>query len=310
MEKLIITCCVFDERPQFPAKDIVNIPKTIKEVADSSKAAHDAGAAVVHVHQPEVKGGSSSPFNKEAYLDLTRQIRQCDVIYEHRGPGPYACLYEGRLHQDPAAYAAKLKEWRSIDLGDYHPDMTPVIIGPEHMDWGVTQHYVMPNLEELETAMRYYNKVQVKPAFEVWGANSLHNLRRLIGKGVLNSPYWLELCMGVTGSTSPPANVEELLYITKKLPERSMWYTLTHTPPKGDLNPQQMFEFYAQTIIMGGHVRIGQEDCPYFWDGSVAKSNAQIVESIVKFARGLGREIATSTEARQMLGLPPYKSVN
>jgi len=55
---------------------------------------------------------------------------------------------------------------------------------------------------------------------------------------------------------------------------------------------------------MGGNVRVGMEDNPYYWDGVPAKSNAQLVERIVRIARELGREVASPDEARKILGLP------
>jgi len=57
-------------------------------------------------------------------------------------------------------------------------------------------------------------------------------------------------------------------------------------------------------MIMGGHARVGMEDNIYLSDGVLAKSNAELVEKIVRIARELGREIATPDEARKILGLP------
>src|SRR5439155_25341756 len=56
-------------------------------------------------------------------------------------------------------------------------------------------------------------------------------------------------------------------------------------------------------IIKGGHVRLGTQDIPYYADGVPAKSNAQLVERIVRIATELGREIATPDDARKILGL-------
>jgi 3-keto-5-aminohexanoate cleavage enzyme len=59
----------------------------------------------------------------------------------------------------------------------------------------------------------------------------------------------------------------------------------------------------AMAIIMGGHVRVGFEDNVYIEKGIPAKSNAELVERVVRIARELGREIATPQEAREILGL-------
>ena len=54
---------------------------------------------------------------------------------------------------------------------------------------------------------------------------------------------------------------------------------------------------------MGGHVRAGFEDNPFYRPGEPATSNAQLIERLVRIARELGREPATPAEARQLLGL-------
>jgi 3-keto-5-aminohexanoate cleavage enzyme len=61
----------------------------------------------------------------------------------------------------------------------------------------------------------------------------------------------------------------------------------------------------TMAILMGGHVRVGFEDNIYLSKGVRAKSNAELVEKIVRLAKELDREIATPEEARRILHLPP-----
>ena len=63
-------------------------------------------------------------------------------------------------------------------------------------------------------------------------------------------------------------------------------------------------------IMMGGHVRAGLEDNIFVEKGVLAKSNAELVEKVVRIARELGREIATPDEARSILGLKGKDKVN
>ena len=58
-------------------------------------------------------------------------------------------------------------------------------------------------------------------------------------------------------------------------------------------------------MIYGGNARVGLEDNIYYRKGELAKSNAQLVERIVRIARDLGKEPATPEEARKILGLKP-----
>ena len=66
--------------------------------------------------------------------------------------------------------------------------------------------------------------------------------------------------------------------------------------------PPVYWRMVAHTICSGGHVRIGMEDCPFLSPGVYAKTNAELIEKAVEIAKGVGREIATPEEARQIVG--------
>ena len=68
------------------------------------------------------------------------------------------------------------------------------------------------------------------------------------------------------------------------------------------IGPAQLFAG-VQSILMGGHVRVGLEDNLYYSRGQLA-TNVEQVDRIVRVVRDLGLEPATPTEARQMIGLP------
>ena len=59
----------------------------------------------------------------------------------------------------------------------------------------------------------------------------------------------------------------------------------------------------AMAAGMGGHVRVGLEDSLYIERGKLAVSNAEQVAKVRGIVEGLGREVATPDEAREMLGL-------
>jgi len=60
----------------------------------------------------------------------------------------------------------------------------------------------------------------------------------------------------------------------------------------------------VQSILLGGHVRVGFEDNVNYKRGQRAESNAQLVARAARIARELGCEIATPAEARKMLNIP------
>ena len=55
------------------------------------------------------------------------------------------------------------------------------------------------------------------------------------------------------------------------------------------------------SLFLNGHVRTGLEDNVYYRKGELAKSNAQLVERIVRLADEIGRPVASVETARTML---------
>lgn len=86
-------------------------------------------------------------------------------------------------------------------------------------------------------------------------------------------------------------------------PENYKWSVI------GTGYPQE-FNVAALSIMMGGHVRVGFEDNIYVKKRIVAKSNAELVEKVVRIARELDRDIATPDEARELLKLKGKDKVN
>jgi uncharacterized protein (DUF849 family) len=65
-------------------------------------------------------------------------------------------------------------------------------------------------------------------------------------------------------------------------------------------------EIMYATIALGGHVRVGLEDNVYLSRG-VKGTNVQFVERAKQAIELFGREVATPSEAREILGIPQLK---
>jgi len=70
------------------------------------------------------------------------------------------------------------------------------------------------------------------------------------------------------------------------------------------------FPICTQSILLGGHCRVGLEDNLFLEKGQLAKSNAEQVAKMARIIRELGSEPATPDEARQILGLKGLTRVN
>jgi 3-keto-5-aminohexanoate cleavage enzyme len=71
------------------------------------------------------------------------------------------------------------------------------------------------------------------------------------------------------------------------------------------MSPTTQWKLLSMVIGLGGHVRVGAEDNPYLSPGELAGTNARLVEKIIRIASEHGREIATPSEAREIIGLKP-----
>jgi uncharacterized protein (DUF849 family) len=66
----------------------------------------------------------------------------------------------------------------------------------------------------------------------------------------------------------------------------------------------------AQAAALGGNVRVGLEDSLWAGKGKLAKSSADQVRLVRKIIEGLGLEVATPDDAREILSLKGGASVN
>ena len=61
--------------------------------------------------------------------------------------------------------------------------------------------------------------------------------------------------------------------------------------------------FAAQSVLLGGSVRVGLEDSLYIAPGTLASSNAEQVTRVRQIIEALGHQIATAAEVREWLTL-------
>jgi len=284
MEKLIIFAALGypgTANPALPA-----MPATWEGLVESAVAARDAGASIVHFHGPHDKDGKIIP---DAWGRMTEEIRRrCDVLIDFGQAGapweqrkPLLQLGTGK----PDFFAVSLT---NHDYRRHHP---------QRGDYDV---YYSHTRQELEEYARCCAGNGVKPHWEIWHLGGLWNFDYLTKQTLVAKPYWLELLFGTPGGTWSPPTLEEINHRINSLPADSV-YSVT---ARGTARPMEQTRMLTFVIIKGGHVRLGTQDIAYYADGVPAKTNAQLVERIVRIATELGREIATPDDTRSMLGLP------
>lgn len=275
MEKLIITAAICGAevtKEQNPA-----VPYTVEEIVREAKSAVDAGAAIVHLHVREDDG---TPTQSKA------RFKECiDAIYK-------VCPDVILIPSTGGAVGMTAEE--RLQPTELFPEMATLDCGTCNFGDEVFEN-TMPMMRDFGKRMLENN---IKPEYECFEMGHLDTVLAMAKKGqVPGAPMQFNFVLGVPGCT--PATVQNLCWLVNAIPAGSTW-TATGIG-------RHAFTLAAPAIAMGGNVRVGFEDNLYLERGVLAKSNGELVAKVVRIAKELGRPIATSAEAREILGLKPLK---
>ena len=273
MEKLIITAAICGAevtKEQNPA-----VPYTVEEIVREAKSAVDAGAAIVHLHVREDDGTPTQ--SRARFQECEEAIyKACpNVILIPSTGGAVGMTPDERLQSTDTT---PIPEMATLDCGTCN-------FGDEIFD------NTMPTMRAFGKRMMERG---IKPEYECFEMGHLDTILTMARKGEEpGAPMQFNFVLGVPGCT--PATVDNLCWLVKNIPAGSTW-TSTGIG-------RHAFTLAAPTIVMGGNVRVGFEDKLYLERGVLAKSNGELVDKVVRMAKLLGRPVATSDEAREILGL-------
>jgi len=260
-----------------------NIPIQPDEIAEEVYRSWNEGASLAHIHARDITGRATTA--PEIFREINQRIREkgCDIIVDFStSPGrePKSNVNDGFsvLEAGP--------EMASVDIG-----VVVFMRGGEEKITPWTRSFD----ERLTKAMI---EKGIKPEFELYGPGGIIELNYLIENTPLTKPYWIDLVLDMqrTAQSATPFTPKNLMYLVEQLPSDSMFMTMgvasAETPSA------------VQSILLGGHVRVGFEDNLYYSRGVLAKSNAELVARIARIGSDLGRTIATPDEARRLLDIP------
>jgi len=289
-DKIIITCAVTGSAPT-PDKNLA-VPVTPDEIARSALEAHDAGAAIVHLHvrHPETKQPSMDPAYYRAATNRIRASGSDVVINLTTGPG--ASFIPGE--HNPADGTAKSTFVTPAVRIQHVAELKPEICSLDIATMNRPNRVFLNTRQHLTEMAQRIRALGVKPELEVFDLGHIELARYLLNEGILESPPLFQLCLGT--AFGAPAKVETLIHMRDLLPAGSTWAAF-------GISRWEM-PIVAAAIQLGGHVRVGLEDNIYLERGVLAPSNAALVEKAARIIRLLGYDVASSDEARTILGLP------
>ena len=303
MDKLIITI-TSDSTMCWPRNPYCPKPSDTKGVAEEYIRSVDAGAAIAHTHGSYEIDTEIQPDGRQLQVPIMDGWRDItDRIRASGNPILQFGLASIRLEQKVEMWKEFRPEMTSINFNSHDEFFQP---DPEYPP--IACYSVHP-INELREYARLANKYNVKLEVECFSPGGYWAISKIREgkffnddgtyeeeKGLLPEPLWIELLFGWTGQGWMPPTARALNFMVDHLPPRANYHVSC-------LDPEAYWPLITHTIALGGHVRIGFEDCPYLEPGTLATSNAELVEKAVKIARSMGREIASPDEAREIIGL-------
>ena len=290
MQRKVMIACAVTGSADTPGRNPA-VPVTPAQIAASAIDAAKAGAAIVHIHVRDPQTTRPS-MDGALYREVVERIRSSgsDVLINlTTGPGArFIPGVDDPLKPAPGS-TLSLPAERVRHVVELAPEICSLDMGSMNMGGQVFIN-TPAHLEAMAVAIR---DAGVTPELEVFEAGHLMLARRLIETGHVKPPGLFQICLGI--SWGQPATSEAVAYMRGLLPPDCVWFAFGIS--------LYQFPMAAQTVLLGGHVRVGLEDNLYLEKGKLTPSNAALVEKAVKIIEILGDHVATPADARQMLGL-------
>ena len=296
-QDVFITCAITGDDSNVTKSP--HCPITPEQIAQSAIDAAKAGAAIVHIHVRDPATGSFS-METRLYREVVQRIRESgmDVIVNLTcGMGGYIVVGKNGLKDTPAPgsdFVSQEDRMRHvIDLcqeGKYRPDIATLDCGSLNFGDGNRAYVSTPNF--LRQGAQIAKDLGVKPELEVFDTGNLWFVKQLVKEGLIDSPSLIQLCMGIPWGM--PADTGHLVAMVNTLPSDAIWTSFA-------IGRMQM-PWVAQSILLGGNVRVGLEDNLYLSRGVYA-SNAQLVERARTIIESMGAKILSPAATRERLKL-------
>ena len=270
-----------------------SIPVTPKQIADAALEAARAGAAIAHCHvrDPETGAGSRDP---ALYREVVERIRASDtdvIINLTSGMGGDLAIGHG---ESPTEFGNESDlvgpMTRLAHVEELLPDICSLDCGTLNFGDGNMIYVSTPDM--LRAGAAHIQSLGVKPELECFDTGHLWFARQMIKEGLVNSPPLFQLCHGIPWGA--PADTTTMKAMVDSLPDDAVWAGF-------GIGRMQM-PMVAQTVLLGGHVRVGLEDNLYLEKGVYA-SNADLVERAANIVSLMGAKVLGPDEARAKLGL-------
>jgi uncharacterized protein (DUF849 family) len=304
--KVIITCAVTGaiHTPSMSP----HLPITPEEIADAAIGAAEAGAAVVHLHARRPSDGlpDQDPKAFAPFLRVIKQRSNC-IINITTGGAPTMSIEE-RLR--PAHHFAP--EVASLNMGSMNFGLYPMLARFKEFKhpWerpyleGSRDRIFKNTFADIEHILTSCAENGTRFEVECYDIGHLYTLAHFAERGVIKPPFFVQSVFGILGGIGPhPEDVAHMKRTADRLFGNEYHWSVLGAG-------RNQLPIAAMAAAMGGNVRVGLEDSLWIGAGKLAESNAQQVTKARQIIEGLGLDIASSDEARDILELKGGDRVN
>jgi uncharacterized protein (DUF849 family) len=285
-DPVIITCSIsgsLASRDQCPA-----IPYTPAEYAAEARRAVDEGAVMIHIHARRPDGTPS--YATEDFRAITEAIRAevGDAAIINYSTGAVGVSVAQRV-----AYLRDLRpEVAALNMGS----MNYAKYSRSRRSFVFSEVFANP-FDEIIALLQAMNELGIRPEHECFDLGHVGSLAPLIDMGVLRAPLHVSCVMGVLGGAPPTArNLAAMADNVRDVAGDAHWGVIGIG--------RGQWTLVAAALSLGGSIRVGLEDNFYLPDGTMARSNGDLIAKARSMTVDAGRRAATVEEARAALGLP------
>ncbi len=300
MAKVIISCAITGAIHTPSMSD--HLPITPEQIAQSSIEAAEAGAAIIHLHARDPETGEPTP-DPAVFMRFLPVIKQrTDAVVNITTGGGLTMTLEERL----AAPLMAKPEMCSLNMGSMNFNISGA--GARVKTWKHawekpylerTDNFIFRNtFKDVEDIVQRLGREHgTRFEFECYDIGHLYNLAHMLDRKVVEGPLFVQSIFGILGGIG--ADPKNLLFARETADrlfgDQYVWSVLAAG--------RHQMPFTTMAGILGGNVRVGLEDSLYIGKGQLATSNAEQVRKIRRILEDLSLEIATPTEAREILRL-------
>ncbi|MEX6507557.1 3-keto-5-aminohexanoate cleavage protein [Jiella sp. M17.18] len=304
--KVIITCAITGgiHTPSMSP----HLPVTPDEITEHALDAAKAGAAILHLHARDPQDGrpTQDPAAFAAFLPRIKQAS--DAVINLTTGGSPVMTVEERLQ--PAKTFRP--EVASLNMGSMNFGLFPMLGRYEQFqhDWEPaylekTRDTVFRNtFKDIEHILHTCSGNGTRFEFECYDIGHLYTLAHFLDRGLVKPPLFVQSVFGILGGIGTHAeDVAHMRRTADRLFDGDYVWSVLGAG-------RHQLPITTMAAAMGGNVRVGLEDSLWNGPGQLAGSNADQVGRIRQVLTGLGLEIATPAEAREILSLKGGDLVN